>query len=88
MILCSLITVIYTRHLLSVPQVILAALAAVAAAFPADSDEVIPILRDDRVHQEDGTYNVEVETGNGITLSQSGSPDGPDGAVVKSGSFS
>ncbi|XP_069188713.1 cuticle protein AMP1A-like [Procambarus clarkii] len=81
--------------------VILAALAAVAAAAPqggyaapaapsrySESSEEIPILRDDRIHEEDGRYNFDIETGNGITLSQSGSPDGPEGAVVKSGSYS
>jgi len=42
----------------------------------AESAEVIPILRDVRVHDEDGTHNFEVETGNGIVLSQSGDSDG------------
>ncbi|XP_050700775.1 cuticle protein AMP1A-like [Eriocheir sinensis] len=50
--------------------------------------EVVPILRDERVHEEDGRYTLDVETGNGIILSQSGSPDGPDGSVVKSGHYS
>ncbi|KAK3874687.1 hypothetical protein Pcinc_020397 [Petrolisthes cinctipes] len=82
--------------------VILAAFVAVAFAAPqydygppADhSDEsseeidVVPILRDDRVHEEDGTYNLDVETGNGIVLSQSGSPVGPDNSVVKAGEYS
>ncbi|XP_053639593.2 cuticle protein AMP1A-like [Cherax quadricarinatus] len=53
-----------------------------------DSREVVPILKDDRVHEEDGRYNLEVETGNGISLSQSGSPSGPDGSVVKAGQYS
>ncbi|XP_071516400.1 cuticle protein AMP1A-like [Panulirus ornatus] len=70
------------------------ALIAVALAAPHydapddDSSEEIPILRDDRVHEEDGRYSLDVETGNGIVLSQSGSPTGPDGAVVKAGEFS
>ncbi|XP_071516404.1 cuticle protein AMP1A-like [Panulirus ornatus] len=73
---------------------ILAALVAVAFAAPHyeaphdDSSEEIPILRDDRVHEEDGRYNLDVETGNGIVLSQSGSPTGPKGAVVKAGEYS
>ena len=50
--------------------------------------EVIPILRDDRVMEEDGRYTLDVETGNGIILSQSGSPEGPDGSVIKAGSYS
>ncbi|XP_050700802.1 cuticle protein AMP1A-like isoform X14 [Eriocheir sinensis] len=79
--------------------VILAALAAVALAAPrpdkptygsfsAESAEFIPILKDERVQEDDGRYNLDIETGNGIFLSQSGSPDGPDGAVVKSGVYS
>ncbi|XP_045593223.2 cuticle protein AMP1A-like [Procambarus clarkii] len=75
--------------------VILAALVAVTVAAPmpdsassAESVEVVPILRDDRVHEEDGRYSFDVETGNGIVLSQSGSPDGPEGTIVKSGSYS
>ncbi|XP_042218191.1 cuticle protein AMP1A-like [Homarus americanus] len=78
---------------------IIAAVAAVTVAAPqysygpppndsSEEVEVVPILRDDRVHEEDGRYNLHVETGNGIVLSQSGSPDGPDGAVVKAGSYS
>lgn len=58
---------------------------------PADLDsieDVIPILRDDRIHEKDGRFNVEVETGNGIRLSQGGSPDGPNGAVNHAGEFS
>ncbi|XP_050700783.1 cuticle protein AMP1A-like [Eriocheir sinensis] len=79
--------------------VILAALASVALAAPqysydapardsSEEREFVPILRDERVHEEDGTYNLDVETGNGIVLSQSGSPDGPDGSVVKAGEYS
>lgn len=73
------------------PQVILAALAVVAAAAPQykqDSREVVPILKDDRQQDEYGRYNLDVETGNGILLAQSGSPDGPEGAVVKAGQYS
>ncbi|XP_042218168.1 cuticle protein AMP1A-like isoform X1 [Homarus americanus] len=79
--------------------VILAAVATVATALPQygtpspsrygdDSHEVVAILRDDRVREDDGRYNIEVQTGNGITLSQSGSPRGPTGAVVKAGEYS
>ncbi|XP_042218162.1 cuticle protein AMP1A-like [Homarus americanus] len=53
-----------------------------------DTIEVIPILRDDRVHEDDGTYSFDVETGDGIILSQSGSPRGPGGAVITSGEYS
>ncbi|XP_047469454.1 uncharacterized protein LOC125025484 [Penaeus chinensis] len=49
--------------------------------------EVVPILRDDRVHEDDGRYSVDVETANGIIASESGSPDGPEGAVVKAGQY-
>ncbi|KAK8719075.1 hypothetical protein OTU49_014259, partial [Cherax quadricarinatus] len=64
---------------------------APASSFRAvsfDSEEVVPILRDERVQDENGRYSFDVETGNGIIFSQSGSPDGPDGAVVSSGKYS
>ena len=77
---------------------ILAALASVVASAtqyalpPPDSYETsrdfIPILKDNRVQEDDGRYNLDVETGNGIFLSQSGSPDGPEGAVIKAGEYS
>nr|XP_027239240.1 uncharacterized protein LOC113830233 [Penaeus vannamei] len=54
----------------------------------AEMIEFVPILRDDRVHEDDGRYNLDVETANGISMSQSGSPDGPDGAIVKAGQYS
>nr|XP_027208979.1 cuticle protein AMP1A-like [Penaeus vannamei] len=49
--------------------------------------EVVPILKDERIQEDDGRYSVDVETGNGIKLSESGSPDGPDGAVIKAGQY-
>ena len=81
---------------------ILACVAAVALAAPQynyaapevraasveDSREFVPILRDDRVHEEDGTYNFEFEAANGISFAQAGSPDGDDDAVVKAGQYS
>ncbi|XP_047469742.1 cuticle protein AMP1A-like [Penaeus chinensis] len=56
----------------------------------ASSEEVefVPILRDDRVHEEDGTYNFDFETANGIRFSQAGSPDGDEDAVIKAGEYS
>ncbi|XP_063587663.1 cuticle protein AMP1A-like [Penaeus indicus] len=51
-----------------------------------DSDEVA-ILRDDRVIEDDGRYNFDMETANGIVMSESGSP-GEDGAINSAGSFS
>ena len=74
-------------------------MAAVALAAPqysydapsshsSEEHDFVPILRDERVHEDDGTYNLDVETGNGIVLAQSGSPAGPDGSVVKSGQYS
>lgn len=55
---------------------------------PRYSHEIIPIISDQRVQEDDGRYNYDVQTGNGIELSQSGSPTGPEGAVVKSGQYS
>ena len=52
-----------------------------------DSIEHIPILRDDRVH-EDGHYSTDVETANGIVASEAGQPAGSDEAVAASGYYS
>ncbi|XP_068206632.1 cuticle protein AMP1A-like [Palaemon carinicauda] len=83
--------------------VIIAALATVALAAPQYSydaprpqsqggssglNKVIAILRDDRDQDDYGRYSVNVETANGIVMQDSGSPDGPKGAIVSSGSFS
>ncbi|XP_037780466.1 cuticle protein AMP1A-like [Penaeus monodon] len=70
--------------------VILACVAAVAFAAPqySSSEEVVPILRDDRVQEDDGTYSFDFETGNGIRVSQAGSPEGDEDAVVKAGEYS
>ncbi|XP_068206614.1 cuticle protein AMP1A-like [Palaemon carinicauda] len=71
--------------------ILAAAVAALAVGAPqqygADSREVVPILRDDRVHEDDGRYNFDVETGNGILISQSGSPVS-EGAIASAGQFS
>ncbi|XP_069188699.1 larval cuticle protein LCP-22 [Procambarus clarkii] len=50
--------------------------------------EVVPIIKDERVQEDDGTFTVYVEAGNGITQVVSGAPSGPDGAVVLSGEYS
>ena len=66
------------------------AVAAPAYDAPAqrdDSAEVVPILRDDRVH-EDGHYSFDTETGDGIVRSEAGQPEGPEDSVVKAGSYS
>ena len=60
-----------------------------AAAAPEDyAREVIPIVKDVRVHEDDGRYSVDFQTGNGIFQSQSGSPDGAEGSVIKAGEYS
>ncbi|XP_063587503.1 cuticle protein AMP1A-like [Penaeus indicus] len=74
--------------------VVLSVLVAVACAdrlyeapsVRADSDE-IAILRDDRVIEDDGRYNFDMESANGIVMSESGSP-GDEGAINSAGSFS
>ncbi|MPC53061.1 hypothetical protein E2C01_046945 [Portunus trituberculatus] len=78
----------------SIHQVIIAALVAVAFAAPdrrygsVGSSEEAEILQHDFDLQDDGRYNLEVKTSNGILVSQHGSPDGPKDAVVKSGVYS
>lgn len=73
-------------------QVVLSLLVCLAAAAPdyssASSEKTAAILRDDRIREDDGRYNFEVETANGIQISQSGNPEGDAGAVTKSGHFS
>ncbi|XP_063587525.1 endocuticle structural glycoprotein SgAbd-9-like [Penaeus indicus] len=49
--------------------------------------EFVPILKDERVNNEDGSYTVDVETGNGIITSESGSLNG-EGDVVMTGQYS
>ncbi|XP_063587529.1 cuticle protein AMP1A-like [Penaeus indicus] len=70
--------------------VILACVAVVAFAAPQydSSEEFVPILKDDRVHEEDGTFNFDFEAANGIRVSQAGSPDGDEDAVIKAGEYS
>ena len=80
-------------------QIIFACLLAVAAAAPdsgysapsvrLDSDEVVPILRDDRVAPSAaGEYSFDVETGDGIVRSESGYGSEDNGAVAKQGTIS
>ncbi|XP_071516016.1 cuticle protein CP14.6-like [Panulirus ornatus] len=73
--------------------VILAALAVVATAAPQNYDSSsssveVPILRQDFVLGDYGKYSLDLETGDGVLWSQSGSPAGPTGAVATSGQFS
>ncbi|XP_063857225.1 cuticle protein CP14.6-like [Scylla paramamosain] len=69
--------------------IILATALALAAAAPTpDQDrEVVPIVKYDRIQEDDGRYSVDVETGNGIRWSQSGSPV-DNGAIATAGQYS
>ncbi|KAK7085908.1 hypothetical protein SK128_013021 [Halocaridina rubra] len=78
--------------------VILSAVAVVALAAPqydyepprsysGESSEEIAILRDSREQDDYGRYSVNVETANGIVLTDSGAP-GANGAINSQGSFS
>ncbi|XP_042218149.1 cuticle protein AMP1A-like isoform X2 [Homarus americanus] len=78
--------------------VVLALLATVATAAPqyaapapapryGDSSEEVPIIRHDFVQGDYGGYQLDMETGNGIKVSESGAP-GADGAIASSGSYS
>ncbi|XP_037780416.1 cuticle protein AMP1A-like [Penaeus monodon] len=76
--------------------VVLFALASVAAAVPQGygapqppryNSEEIAILRDERVIEDDGRYNFDMETANGIKVSEHGTP-GEKGAINSAGSFS
>ncbi|XP_042218158.1 cuticle protein AMP1A-like [Homarus americanus] len=77
--------------------VVLALLATVATAAPqydapdppryGDSSEEVPIIRHDFVQGDDGGYQLDMETGNGIKVSESGAP-GAEGAIASSGYYS
>ncbi|XP_068206655.1 cuticle protein AMP1A-like [Palaemon carinicauda] len=63
---------------------------APAASNRAAIEVVLPpvaILRDDRTQDEFGSFSVDFEADNGIVFSQSGSPNGPEDSVVKSGVY-
>ncbi|XP_047470212.1 endocuticle structural glycoprotein SgAbd-2-like [Penaeus chinensis] len=49
--------------------------------------EVVPIVKDERVHNEDGSYTVDVETGNGIELAEAGTLSS-NGTAIKTGQYS
>ncbi|XP_069188745.1 cuticle protein AM1159-like [Procambarus clarkii] len=64
-------------------------LAASETSVPSDHNTtVVPILEDERTNDNNGTFTVNVKTGNGITMSRSGSPSGTNGSVVQTGEFS
>ncbi|XP_064093873.1 cuticle protein AMP1A-like [Macrobrachium nipponense] len=53
-----------------------------------DSGERVAILRDERVMEEDGRFNVEFEAENGIHFAKAGSPEAENGAVIQAGQYS
>ncbi|XP_066944485.1 cuticle protein AMP1A-like [Macrobrachium rosenbergii] len=75
--------------------VILISAVCVALAAPTTQPEVeettkavVPIMKDERVQEVDGRFNVEFEAGNGIVFAQAGSPDAETGAIVQAGQYS
>ncbi|KAG0711605.1 Cuticle protein AMP1A [Chionoecetes opilio] len=73
---------------LAAPEYINGGLPVDDSSSEEDQPDVVPILRDERIQEDDGRFNVDVETGNGIFFSESGAPKGPDGAVVMAGQYS
>nr|XP_027213490.1 cuticle protein CP14.6-like [Penaeus vannamei] len=75
--------------------ILIAVLASVAAAVPQGygapqpryNSEEIAILRNEFVIEDDGRYNFDAETANGIVVSEHGTP-GLEGAINSAGSFS
>ncbi|XP_066943610.1 cuticle protein AMP1A-like [Macrobrachium rosenbergii] len=53
-----------------------------------DSGERVAILKDERVMEEDGRFNVEFEAENGIHFAKAGSPEAETGAVIQAGQYS
>ncbi|KAK3857423.1 hypothetical protein Pcinc_036315 [Petrolisthes cinctipes] len=73
--------------------VLLALLVCVAAARPdygpASSEEHgSETLRNEFDIADNGAYTADMETSNGIVMSQSGSPTGPEDAILATGYFS
>ena len=74
-------------HVLVLPQVILACLAAVALARPQLANEPpIEIIRQESTDNGDGNFNFLFETANGIYKEVSGYPTA-NGAQAMTGSF-
>ncbi|KAL7631912.1 UNVERIFIED_CONTAM: hypothetical protein RMT77_017791 [Armadillidium vulgare] len=67
--------------------VIFATLLALTFAAPKDDKEAL-ILRDDRVNSEGGAYSFDVETDNGIKISEGGQPEGEAQAIHSAGEIS
>ena len=59
-----------------------------AASARSDIIDLVPIVKDERFHSEDGSFGYDVQTGNGIFMSKSGSPAGPADSVVMVGEYS
>ncbi|XP_063587524.1 endocuticle structural glycoprotein SgAbd-2-like [Penaeus indicus] len=58
-----------------------------SAEEPEAPVESVPILKDERVNNEDGSYTVDVETGNGIELAEAGTLSS-NGTAIKTGQYS
>ncbi|KAG7175783.1 putative Cuticle protein AMP4-like 5 [Homarus americanus] len=74
---------------LQVPQVIFAAVVALAAAAKlpgAPAPTPVPIIHQAQVNPELGTHNFEFESGNGIVIQESGS-EGTLGGANRIGQF-
>ncbi|XP_068206106.1 cuticle protein AMP1A-like [Palaemon carinicauda] len=64
------------------------ALASPTIQPPVEATTFVPIMRDERIQEVDGRFNVEFEAGNGISFAQAGSPDAGNGAVIQAGQYS
>ncbi|KAL7631911.1 UNVERIFIED_CONTAM: hypothetical protein RMT77_017790 [Armadillidium vulgare] len=61
----------------------------VTTAFAApNSERDAKVLRDDRVHSEGGAYSFDIETDNGIKISEGGQPEGEAQAIHSAGEIS
>ncbi|XP_047470128.1 endocuticle structural glycoprotein SgAbd-2-like [Penaeus chinensis] len=58
-----------------------------SAEEPEAPVEVVPIVKDERVTNEDGSYTVDVETGNGIIASEAGTLNS-EGDIIMTGQYS
>merc|ERR1712183_494188 len=80
-------TTVICGHTINMKLIVLACLAAVAVAAPQLLEErEVVVLRDERLHNEDGTFSLALEADNGINTEIEGVA-GAEGQINMRGSY-
>merc|ERR1711964_444141 len=79
-------TTVICSHTINMKLIVLACLAAVAVAAPQLEEREVVVLRDDRIHEEDGTFSLALEADNGINKQIEGFV-GAEGQINMRGSY-